>query len=175
MTSKVKENSGKVVELIHEKFNLAQTDDNDTYIVNSEGQHFIVGDKDFNEAIKILFFDKYGVQPFAKDLNQAAMTIRQQALAEGRVVRLATGNQTRIDDQMYFRQHDGTQMEVAAEGSHPIATVDAPALFWGKTGKGFVNPAPSDMALPDILGKYLNLASDQVLLFVCCLIKAFMP
>jgi len=175
MSAKEKENSGKIVKLINEKFNLARTDDNDAIVINSEGQHFIVGDKDFNEAIKILFFDKYGVQPFAKDLGKAALIIKQQALAEGKVVTPVTGNFATVDDRLYFPQQDGTQMEVAAEGAKQIAALDSPALFINKNQKGFVNPDLSDRPLPAILGRYLNLASDQLLLFVCCLIKVFMP
>lgn len=175
MVTKVKDQSKKVVELINEKFNLARTDDNNTLIVNHEGQHFVLGSRDCIEEIRNEFFRVHGAQPFTNDLNKAVMVIRQQALAEGRTVRLISGNFTRIGDRVYFNQQNGNQEEVTADGRKTVAVLDSPVIFMDGQKNAFVPPSKPDQSLQEILGKYVNLVGDQLLLMVCCLIKAFMP
>ena len=131
--------------------------------------------KGCNDEIKAQFFRTYGEQLFAKDLSKALLALQQQAFTEGRAVRLVSGNFAKVGDRFYFNQQDGNQVEVTADGRKTVAALDSPAIFMDGQKNGLVPPSKPDRSLPEILGKYTNLVGDQLLLFVCCLIKVFMP
>ena len=66
-------------------------------------------------------------------------------------------------------------MSYLLKESEPVSRADSRLHFSKGSGSGYAIPTPTKQSLMDILSKNLNMASEQVCLFVGCLLMYFMP
>lgn len=173
----IKQESHKVslAEFITQQYELFRTDGNGVIAILSDGSNLPINHSKFRELCADDYCLAHGETPPNKDLVQAIMKVRQHALAKTPIIDIVDGNEARRKDINIFRLEDASQLAVTAEGTAPVSRSDSGVHFTKSSGSGYANPASTELLLPNILAKHLNMATEQIILFIGCLVKCFMP
>ena len=174
-TSKPANNKISPDEFISQQYEFFCTEDNSVIVILDDGSHLSTNNREFKRRYAKDYFHATGEWLSDKELNKALSDVGLKALAEAPVIEVVDGSHVRQESRHFFRQKDGSQLVVSTEGVGQVSRADSRMHFSKGSGSGYAIPTPAKQSLIDILIKNLNMASEQVCLFIGCLLMFFMP
>ena len=167
-------NKISLAEFISQNYELFCTEDNNVIAILGDGTNLSINNIKFKRRCAKDYLDATGVYPSNKEMTQALSDVGLKALAEAPVIEVVDGNHVRQETRHIFRQEDNSQLVVSAEGVGQVSRADSRIHFSKGSGSGYAIPTPAEQLMIDIFGKYLNMTTAQILLFIGGLVKCFM-
>lgn len=142
--------------------------------ITKDGRVFEFSGRKFKNHFEDVWFQSFKALLDNKIFPQAYMTIRQKVIAEARQVTLVNGNYHRDESGAYFRNEGGFQVRTNEKGVTEVNVVDSRIVFTGDK-RSFVKFGAAVANFMSILKETVRLADGQLILFIGCLLKAFLP
>lgn len=164
-----------LVYLFTKIYDLVLNQSKDVLAVSKEGRVFELSGRGLKNHFEIAWFKNFKMPIPMKTFSEAIMTFRQVALEKARQVKLVNDNYYWDESGSYFKNEGGRQVRVTGESVSEITVADSPVIFTGNRWSSFVAFVPPVATLITILGKVCRLTDGQLMLFVGCILKAFLP